>query len=262
LVTTPPVRLEGPRVVLGRLTIGLAAAFLLSAAIFSVWPGLDLWVSARFHDGQDFVDADPLEAIRNLIWSASILTALGAVGLWSVWLALGRQAEVPARLWGWVAAVYFLGPGLLVNGLLKEQWGRARPAQTFAGEAEFTAPFLITDQCDSNCSFVSGEASAAAALAIVLGTLLWPLLRGRTRRRCIALLALIAIVAAAMRVATGRHFLSDVLFAGFFTAFVALGLWWALQVAPARERLSIAALRADARRLADRASVLWRRRAG
>ena len=244
---------------LGRLTLRLAAAFVLAAAVFSVWPGIDLWISGLFHDGEDFIEVEALETARHLIWSASTVTALGALALWMAWLPLGREASVPGRLWGWIAALYLIGPGLVVNGLLKEHWGRARPAYVFRGEAEFTAPLVVTDQCPSNCSFVSGEASAAVALAIVLATLAWSSLGRRGRVRAVAILGVVAGAAGFMRVLTGRHFLSDVVFAGFVTAVVAAALWWAMRVGPARDALSLPTLRSDMRMLSARASRRWRR---
>lgn len=237
----------------------LVVAGLLAAAVFLIWPGIDLWVSGLFHDGGDFADPELLETLRHLIWAASIVTALGSLGLWLAWLPLRRRASVPGRLWGWIAAVYLLGPGILVNGILKEHWGRARPAHVFGGEAEFTPPFVIADECARNCSFVSGEASAATALAIVLGALAWPLLAARGRWRAVMTLGGMAVVAALMRVVTGRHFLSDVVFAAFFTALVALALWRVMNVAPARDALSIPALRADLRALAGWSARCWRR---
>ena len=246
------------------MTRRLVLAFAVAVALFLALPAIDLGVSRLFHDGTGFplADSDALEALRNAIWSASIVTALGALALWLVWLALGRRAAVPARLWGWVAAVYLAGPGLLVNALLKEHWGRARPAYVFSGEAEFTLPFVIADQCERNCSFVSGEASAAAALAIVLGALVWPALGRGGRRRTAILLGTVAGVAALMRVLTGRHFLSDVVFAWLLTAFVALALWHLMRVGQARDALSLPALRADLRALAGLASRGWRRLVG
>ena len=246
------------------MTLRLLLAFAAAAALFLALPGIDLWVSSLFGDSAGFplADAHVLEGLRNAIWSVSALTALGALALWLAWLPLGRQAAVPGRLWGWAAAVYLVGPGLLVNGLLKEHWGRARPAYVFSGEAEFTRPFVIADQCESNCSFVSGEASGAAALAIVLGALLWPAFGPAGRRRMGLLLGSIAGVAALMRVLTGRHFLSDVVVAWFLTALVALGLWHLMRVRPARDALSVPALRADVRALSGLVSRRWRRLVG
>ena len=66
---------------------------------------------------------------------------------------------------------FCFGPGLVVNGVLKAFWGRARPSQIleFGGAAQFTPPVQIADQCARNCSFVSGEASGVTMLAIAIG---------------------------------------------------------------------------------------------
>ncbi|QLQ19882.1 MAG: phosphatase PAP2 family protein [Exiguobacterium profundum] len=72
---------------------------------------------------------------------------------------------------GFVLAVYALGTGVLVHGLLKAYWGRARPAQVteFGGIAAFTPPWLISQECTRNCSFVSGEVSGAVAFRSAFG---------------------------------------------------------------------------------------------
>lgn len=244
------------------LTPRLLFAFALCAAVFVVWPGIDMWVAHLFHDGTRFFNIRAMQVLRDLIWTASIVTALGALALWVIWLPLGRQASVPRRLWGWIVLVYVVGPGILVNGILKEHWGRARPAHVFDGKSEFTPPFVISDECARNCSFVSGEAAAGTALAIVLGALVWHRLSGRGRMGAALVLGGMATVAAMMRVITGRHFLSDVIFAAFFTAFIALALWRLMRVAPARDTLSLPAVRADLRSLSGLVSRAWRRLAG
>ena len=246
------------------LTFRLTAAFVLAAAVFLLWPGIDLWVAHRFSDGSRFPlrGSEALEDARNLIWGASIVTALGSLVLWLIWLPLGSAASVPPRLWGWIVAIYVVGPGILVNAILKEHWGRARPARVFREKGEFTPPFVIADECNSNCSFVSGEASAAAALAIVVGALLWRRLAPRRRRVVLVVLGTVAAVGGMLRVMTGRHFLSDVIFAWFFVAFIALGLWHLMRIAPARDALTIPALRADLREIAGRWGRRWRRLVG
>jgi lipid A 4'-phosphatase len=249
---------------LGGLSARTGVAFVAALAVFLVWPGLDLWVSGLFHDGTDFplADAEALEVPRHLIWTASNVTALGALALWAVWLGLGRAARVPARLWGWVAAVYVIGPGVVVNGVLKAEWGRARPAYVFSGESEFTRPFVIADECARNCSFVSGEAAAAVVLAIVWGALLWPRSPGAHRWRLVISLGAVAVLASALRILTGRHFLSDVVFAAFLVAFIALALWHLMAVRAAREHLSVPALRADLREIGGRCRRLCRQLLG
>jgi lipid A 4'-phosphatase len=148
--------------------------------------------------------------------------AAGATGRVALWL--------PQRAWGFILALYILAPGLLVNAGLKSHWGRARPAavQEFGGTAQFTPALQPADECLRNCSFVSGEASAAAALAISVAAGLY-VLRGRmapvTLRAGLWAAFAVAVLGSLLRLATGRHFLSDVVFAWLLTAGVALVLW-------------------------------------
>ena len=201
----------------------LLAAIALLAALLGLAPALDLAASSLFHDGAGFPlsDNDAAEALRQGLWWAAIGAFLGSVALWAV--SLVRPVLMPAGEWGWGALAFLLGPGLLVNGLLKEHWGRARPRDVaaFGGEDAFTPWWQPADQCASNCSFVSGEASAGAALALVL----WVWLSPRVPRAPL-LAALLLLVAASggMRLAKGAHFASDVLMAWLLTALVGLAL--------------------------------------
>jgi len=77
-----------------------------------------------------------------------------------------------------------LGPGLLVNSVLKEHSGRARPVQTvdFGGTQQFSAAWVWADQCRTNCAFVSGHAAVST----------WPVAVGfaaRTRATAARMLA-------------------------------------------------------------------------
>ena len=121
------------------------------------------------------------------------------------------------------------GPGLIVNVILKEQWGRSRPyrVEAFGGEREFTAAFVTTGSCKSNCSFVSGDAAMGYYLIAFFFI-------ARKRRWTIALAAhALGTALGLVRIAQGAHFLSDVVFSGFFIFLVAWSL--AIFLLPSRE---------------------------
>jgi len=108
--------------------------------------------------------------------------------------------------------VLAIGPGLVVNGILKEHWGRARPRDVteFGGDRRFTPAFVISDQCERNCSFTAGHPSAGFALA-ALG---YAYASRRKRWQVIAAATGFGLIVGLARVAAGGHFLSDVLFSG------------------------------------------------
>ena len=58
---------------------------------------------------------------------------------------------------------------LIINLLLKNMWGRVRPNEIsqFGGGDIFTPWYQITNQCDNNCSFVSGDASVGFLLILL-----------------------------------------------------------------------------------------------
>jgi lipid A 4'-phosphatase len=198
--------------------------------LFGVWPELDLATSRLFFDGEIFaLDGQPLNlALRWVLRVtpflpvlAGLFVLLGARWLPAVVLGLSRR--------GWAAIVLtmILGPGLLVNRLLKAHWGRARPRDVveFGGTAQFTPPHQWAEQCAANCSFVSGEVSAVTALSLALTTLL---LANRDRIGRGGLRALLAgiwtlpLLSAYQRISVGAHFLSDTVLAVLFTALTAL----------------------------------------
>lgn len=120
-----------------------------------------------------------------------------------------------------------LGWGLLVNEVSKNHSGRARPRNVaeFGGDRVFTPAFVPADQCERNCSFVSGHTAfvfSGFALALL------------ARRRTAAILAVSAAgaLAGVARMMQGAHYLSDVVFSGVFMFAVA----WLLHRALYRER--------------------------
>jgi hypothetical protein len=156
-----------------RARVWLVVALAVSALVFTAWPEVDLWFSDLFRDPAEgfwLVTSPVLELWRDVVWNLSIIVFLMSLAGLAAAL-VGRQLlRVGARVWGFISLLYLLGPILLVNGLLKEHWGRARPANVtpLGGTQEFTPALIPTDVCDSNCSFVSGEGSAAVALGIAM----------------------------------------------------------------------------------------------
>ncbi len=106
-----------------------------------------------------------------------------------------------------------LGPGLLVNVVLKDHVGRARPREVvqYGGSHAFTEIWQPGDT-GRNSSFPSGHASVAFFLLAP-----WFVLRGRNRTLALAFLVggiLFGMAVGWARILQGGHFLSDVLWAG------------------------------------------------
>ena len=201
----------------------------LTLVIFGLWPGIDLAVTGYFHDpnlpgGRGFAIRDLawVEALRNLVWDGTLLMPLLAAVLlgWALW------RKTSGWFWGYILALFLIGPGLVVNTGFKAYWGRARPSNVidFGGTAQFSPAWAISDQCTKNCSFVSGEGAGVTALTIAL---LLILLRYRSRiatplyRAGQALAVAMLVFVGWQRVATGGHFLSDVLLSALLIGLIA-----------------------------------------
>lgn len=212
-----------------RVTLAMGVLFLF----FNLFPEIDVRVSSWFHNasiGQWTASDARFHTFREIFNTVSVGFAALCLVLWAIAARRGPVFTVPQQIWGFVPLLYLIGPGLLVNGILKNYWGRARPADVaeFGGDRAFTPPFRLSDQCVSNCSFASGEGSGAAAFFIGVLVLSASIPRTVTRRIVLSAAFMFALVAAALRVAKGRHFFSDTLFSVLFVCMVALFLHWLL----------------------------------
>jgi lipid A 4'-phosphatase len=199
-----------------RCLVSYGAAFAVAVAFFLIFPQLDLWCAGLFYrtgDGFYLSHAWPVRAIYAGVPYLTdaivvVVPAIYCISLWRdrpIWRIDGRAAA-------FLLLALALGPGLIVNTVLKDHWGRARPSQVveFGGSAEFTPAPLPADQCARNCSFPAGH----PAIGFYLGAFAM-LARERARRRALAATAIVAGAAMGFaRMAQGGHFLSDVVFSG------------------------------------------------
>lgn len=186
--------------------------------IFQIWPELDLMASGLFYtpgQGFTFNRAFPFQHLHE-----ALPIVIGAALLVLLVIAWRRRGQMNhAVLFVFVSLL--VGPGLVANLILKDNWGRARPLAVteFGGKAQFSPVLTPTDQCADNCSFVSGDGSAgfwflAFALIAPAATRFW----------AVPLALSMGVLFGGNRLIQGSHFLSDVLFAGFVVG----GLVWLL----------------------------------
>jgi len=196
-----------------RTGLVLSLLALVSLLLVSV-PEIDLSISRHFwRENEGFPwRLNPVTYGLHVAiqWSARVMAVLFLIGL--VLSTLRRGAFLlRSRGWAFLLAALLIGPGLVVNLVLKDNWDRARPHQIeqFGGQAKFSPPLLVSDQCERNCSFVSGD----AALGFFVHSFAYVVPRRRGRAVLIAGLGTGA-AAGLLRIGMGAHFFSDVLFAG------------------------------------------------
>ncbi len=172
---------------------------------------IDIYVSSLFYDNGHFVLEKDI--LGNLIRKGiPELIVLSAVIIFVVWLYGKKKHKVVWKIDNKIMLLtfgtMFLGPILIVNGIFKSFWGRARPQDVlqFGGNKMFTLPFEMSNQCAWDCSFMSGH--TAVAFWLLAPALLTP-----KKFRPIALMAagVFGCLTAVYRIGQGAHFLTDVL---------------------------------------------------
>jgi lipid A 4'-phosphatase len=206
----------------------ILAFFATSIIAFLVFPEIDIRFSGLFHDSVNGFYLKNVWFCRFLYESVEILTPV-CIGLlltmlgW-MWIKKISVFGLTQKSVIYLILVLALGPGLLVNTILKDNWGRARPEtiMEFGGVETFSPAFVMSSSCDRNCSFVSGH-SAMAFYVMVPGFLF-----RRFKKQIFGLGFVYGSAVGLVRIIQGGHFLSDVVFSFFFVFMVAWGMYHAL----------------------------------
>lgn len=199
-------------------TLVTSGIFTLTLVLF---PNLDLTISSFFYtagEGFSYKNQFLVEFFFRLV---PVLTNIfiGICAFYAIYIVVKhRSLKIFLR-----SGVFFLlitsliGPGLVVNSLLKENFGRARPKQIteFNGKKDFSTAFAISDQCATNCSFSSGHAAMSfylSAIAYVVSTLYF------TKLYLFGLF--FGGFVGLSRIVAGGHFASDVIASAFIVLFL------------------------------------------
>jgi lipid A 4'-phosphatase len=191
-----------------RIAVFLAAFLILCGALV-LWPGIDVATSALFYaPGSGFTHADwaPFRLLHASVPALVVLTIVASLAL----LLVPAQRRIAL----FMLIALALGPGLVVNTLFKDHWGRARPTQiaAFGGDKRMTPAFVPSDQCTRNCSFPAGDPAVGFYLVAAAFLVAPPKWRRPAAGGAILLAGALALV----RIAQGGHFLSDVAASFFF----------------------------------------------
>jgi lipid A 4'-phosphatase len=198
-------------------------ALVCLASVPTIWPGLDLLAAAPYFGAPPAIESLEWWWVRGINdWVPAAFRVLILLCL-VAWLALKLQGRaIPWRMTLlYIAIAGTLGPGIVVNLGFKDHWQRARPyqVQNFGGEKQFTRAAVITDQCDENCSFVSGHVACGYFFVSLM-----LLHRRRAKTWAVVGLTSAALIAFA-RMSDKAHWLSDTLWAGPITLLTSWLVW-------------------------------------
>lgn len=226
-------RLIEPPALLADPIVQCLVLIALTSVFFLLFPRVDVWFSGLFYQPGNGFPVSQLGAFifirdvnRNLTWIVvvGLVLALAARVVWPL-----RPAPVAPRDALFILSTLAIGPGLIVNLVFKNNWGRPRPftVDLFGGDNPFVGAWHMSNYCATNCSFVAGEGSSSIWLLSLI-----VLVPERWRPTATKILLGFATVVSLNRIAYGGHFLSDVLLSWWITLAVMAVVYRVLYVAP------------------------------
>lgn len=222
--------------------IFLIALTIAVSAVFVIYPQLDIYLASLFADGKNGFPLNQNSFLISLRFLYNVeVTILCVTAVWMLFYTrLNKElTKTPHQFWDMIIVSFVAGPLVLVNMILKSYWGRPRPAHIteFGGTSDFIPPYYISDQCQSNCSFVSGEGSAIATAGILLGIATWTIFP-KHRKMAIGFVVIISFIGISLRYIKGRHFVSDSLLATLFCAIIILVIYQLFKITNVREKIT------------------------
>ncbi len=211
--------------ILADFLIPLLAAVAATGAIDVA--GADLAVQALFYSpgaGWALGDREPWAFLYH--FGNLPAFALGAMGVIAFVLSFFSERYRPDRTAAlFVVALLALGPGLIVNTVFKDHWGRPRPADIVQfGGTETYRSFWNPGSPEQGRSFPSGH----AAVGFFLMAPFFVLRRKAPgwARRALAAGILYGSLMGLGRMIQGGHFLTDVIWSGCMVYFTGLFLYY------------------------------------
>lgn len=186
---------------------------LISALILMFYPELDIYFSKFFFkNGKFYLKFDPKIKFLHLLvrYISGILIGIYIISFLLNNIFRFNLFNLDNYKLFYLLLALIIGPGLVVNSIFKDNFGRARPIniKEFNGKEIFTPPFEISKACFRNCSFPSGHASIGFYFSS------FGFVARKNRKLIIKSSIIFGLVLGIARIIQGGHFLSDVLFSG------------------------------------------------
>jgi membrane-associated PAP2 superfamily phosphatase len=215
-----PLTTKRPHIELA-LVLFLAA---LTTLLFSL-TDLDLQLAALFYHPENAADHWPSQhwwpwkllydyAFPFTLWSGLIALAVYVLSHFNARTQRFRRRAL------YILLVIALGPGVVVNLIVKDHWGRPRPVHVseFGGEYHYVPPAQFGHTPDK--SFVCGHCSVGYSFFVLYFL--------SQNHKAIYFLLTLALgwTLGFTRMTSGGHFTSDILWSGYLVFLVAYALYY------------------------------------
>jgi len=188
--------------------------FFIIVLFLAIGSSIDIYISSLFYLGkQKFVLQSYfiLTVIFRKIFIPLIVLYLMVLPIISIFLPIEKfyfNSKLKSKEVWFIFGSVFINLLILVNLILKNMWGRARPNDIlqFGGKESFSPWFELSNACNTNCSFVSGDAAVGFSLIILFFI---------TKNKIFFWGSLVAGLSIGLiRILEGGHFFSDVIMSG------------------------------------------------
>lgn len=204
--------------------VGVLVLAVITTAVFWLTDS-DLRLAAWFYRPENLTDVWPLQhlwLLKLLFDYAFPFTVFAGSLALLVYLIShihdgSRQFRRQAL---YILLVIALGPGVVVNLIVKDHWGRPRPVhvQQFGGQFQYVPPAKIGGTTDK--SFVCGHCSVGYAFFVVY-------FLAQNHKLIFFLITItLAWIMGFTRMTAGGHFVSDILWSGYLVFLVAWALYY------------------------------------
>ena len=188
--------------------------FFIIILFLAIGSSMDIYISKLFYLGKEKFILESyfiLTIFFRKIFLPLIILYLMVLPIIAIFLPIEKlyfNSKLKSKEVWFVIGSFLFNLIVFVNLTLKNLWGRARPNDIlqFGGVENFSPWFELSNACNINCSFVSGDAAVGFSLVILFIV---------TKNKIFFWGSLIAgLSIGSIRIMEGGHFFSDVIMSG------------------------------------------------
>lgn len=206
---------------------------MITTTLLFWWTDLDKQLAAIFYVPQNIKQPWPyqklgfIKVLYDYAFPFTVISGLTALTVYIVghFHHLTRRFRRRAL---YILLVIALGPGLVVNLVVKDHWGRPRPVhiEAFGGKHQYVPPGKFGHTKEK--SFVCGHCSVGYVFFVLY------FLSQNHKALYFGLTLALAWTMGVTRMSSGGHFVSDILWSGYLVFLVAYVLYygWFLRMKP------------------------------
>ena len=193
----------------------ISLVFFILSLILSLGSSIDMYISGLFYLGSEQFYLQSYYFITILIRKIilpCVIVYIFFLPIISIILPIKKiyfGSSFTVKEVFFIVSFFLFNLLVIVNLMLKNTWGRARPNDILqlGGKENFTAWHVFSQNCENNCSFVSGDAAVGFSIIALYFI--------SEKKIYVWLAIFFGTLFGVTRILEGGHFFSDIIIAGF-----------------------------------------------